>query len=431
MKRLIYLIVFSIVLTLWISNAKSNNRREIAPYCDWAGCRYPDFSLWWVKLSTANQIETYREKSDSTIDSLLFKDPRYVKAELDFKKDSDHNKRDKIYNTILSEFTIDIIAKKLWITNKETTNHLKNITLIDWYYNKINERDYKFASNTTTWSIKKPERYSKTYSWYSLNISSCKFRKEKYLYIYKWNNTYYFPVNVCILKLTNEDTYEGYYSCEVYWVTKQVVSWKLKSIGSKLLWKYKEEYAEWRWDKPIIYFYPEEDTEVNVHLDLKWEFSTTYPQIDNNNNRSIKAKPDWTIINKSDNKEYSYLFREAKKMNPRKIDEWFVVEKENYINFLQEKLKYLWLTPKEYNEFIVYRIPLMNKYPFVSIKFVWEEYTSQAKLTIIPNPDSIQRVFMIFKWLDTPIKIKPQKLKSFVRSGFSIIERWGSEIFSK
>jgi hypothetical protein len=57
-----------------------------------------------------------------------------------------------------------------------------------------------------------------------------------------------------------------------------------------------------------------------------------------------------------------------------------------------------------------------------------EEYTSQAPLTITPTPDSMQRVFMVFQWLDQPIVVKEQILKPFERSGFSVIEWGGSEL---
>ncbi|MBU3143847.1 hypothetical protein [Clostridium sp. CF012] len=42
----------------------------------------------------------------------------------------------------------------------------------------------------------------------------------------------------------------------------------------------------------------------------------------------------------------------------------FVVKGSETEKFLQEKLEYLGLTPKEYNEFIVYWLPVMkeNKY---------------------------------------------------------------------
>jgi hypothetical protein len=81
----------------------------------------------------------------------------------------------------------------------------------------------------------------------------------------------------------------------------------------------------------------------------------------------------------------------------REIKEGFVVKNEDTVHFLQEKLAYLGLTPKEYNEFIVYRRPLMKQNKRNLISFLDEEYTSQAPLTITPTPDSMQRVFMVFQ----------------------------------
>lgn len=64
----------------------------------------------------------------------------------------------------------------------------------------------------------------------------------------------------------------------------------------------------------------------------------------------------------------------------------------------------------------------MNKYPYVQIRFVEQDYTDQAKLTITPKPDSMQRVFMIFKGIYSPTYLPQQKLTPFERSGFSVIE---------
>jgi len=54
--------------------------------------------------------------------------------------------------------------------------------------------------------------------------------------------------------------------------------------------------------------------------------------------------------------------------------------------FLQEKLNYLGLTPKEYNEFIVYWLPQMKDIPYNLITFQSAAYTDNAVLTITPEP---------------------------------------------
>ena len=58
------------------------------------------------------------------------------------------------------------------------------------------------------------------------------------------------------------------------------------------------------------------------------------------------------------------------------------------------------------------------------IHFADKQYTDDAPLTINPKPDSVLRVFMVYKPLDEKIKIEEQEIKPFERSGFTVIE-WG------
>ena len=98
-------------------------------------------------------------------------------------------------------------------------------------------------------------------------------------------------------------------------------------------------------------------------------------------------------------------------------------------DFLQEKLDYMGLTPKEYNEFIVYWLPILQQNEYNLISFAGEEYSNYAKLEITPKPDSILRVMMIYKALDKPLEIKEQQLKQFERTGFSVIEWGGRQVY--
>ncbi|MCK5412768.1 MAG: hypothetical protein KAI57_00140 [Candidatus Pacebacteria bacterium] len=185
------------------------------------------------------------------------------------------------------------------------------------------------------------------------------------------------------------------------------------------------------WGKPVIYLYPQEKREIYVKLDFNGEFIATYPDYDYIiNGWEVTAYPDGKIINHADNKEYSYLFWEGKNYNKMDYDfsKGFVIEGKNTVEFLQEKLEKLGLTPKEYNEFIVYWYPKMkdNKYNYVY--FAGREYADTAVLNINPEPDSILRVFMVFKSLEEKIKVEPQELKSFERKGFAVVEWGGTEI---
>lgn len=178
--------------------------------------------------------------------------------------------------------------------------------------------------------------------------------------------------------------------------------------------------------KPVIYLYPKSEQTVSVKLDYKGKLTCTYPNY--NDGWKVVAHPDGTLINISDNKEYSYLYWEGVSNHKWDMSKGFVVKGSDTQNFLQEKLQYLGLTPKEYNEFIVYWLPIMQNNKYNLITFAGEEYNNLAQLKITPKPDSILRVMMIFKPLDKSVQIEEQKLTPFERKGFAVVEWGGTEI---
>ncbi len=176
--------------------------------------------------------------------------------------------------------------------------------------------------------------------------------------------------------------------------------------------------------KPVIYLYPESTQDVNVKLKYNGNLIATYPTYPNQG-WNVKAFPNGKLLNYSDNKEYSYLFWEGENYwEFSDFKEGFVVSGADTATFLQTKLAKLGLTPKEYNEFIVYWLPLMQNNKYNLIHFAQEEYTDNAILDINPRPDSVLRVFMVYKELEEPITIKPQSFKDFHRKGFTVVE-WG------
>ena len=58
--------------------------------------------------------------------------------------------------------------------------------------------------------------------------------------------------------------------------------------------------------KPVIYLYPTKEEFIDVNLEYKGDITVTYPEY--KNGWKVKAKPDGTLTNLEDNKEYSYLF---------------------------------------------------------------------------------------------------------------------------
>lgn len=176
--------------------------------------------------------------------------------------------------------------------------------------------------------------------------------------------------------------------------------------------------------KPVIYLYPQKETDVNVEVSFDGEFTFTYPEY--NNGWAVTAKPDGTLI--SGTTEYPYLFWEGKVMNySSKFDEGFLVSKKETVSFLEEKLELLGLNEKERADFITYWAPQLIKNDFNIIKFDAEEYASKVSLNIDPQPDSIIRVFMLYRAANGNESIKEQVLNRVERKGFVAVE-WGGAI---
>ena len=86
--------------------------------------------------------------------------------------------------------------------------------------------------------------------------------------------------------------------------------------------------------KPVIYLYPQQKQDISVKLSYQGELTVTYPKY--NNGWDVTAYPDGKIINKKDNKEYSYLFWEGEGNRNYDLSKGFVVEGGKTSEFLQE-----------------------------------------------------------------------------------------------
>lgn len=179
--------------------------------------------------------------------------------------------------------------------------------------------------------------------------------------------------------------------------------------------------------KPVIYLYPEVTTEVSVTLDVDGTLLSTWPAYENG--WTVTAQPDGTLTD-ADGNEYSYLFWDAQSDVEWDFSTGFCVAGEDTGEFLRETLSHMGLTPKEYNEFIVYWLPLMEENPYNLISFQGEIYEESAKLTITPEPDSLLRVFMAWKSVDEPVEIAAQIVEPFEREGFSVVEWGGCQVES-
>ena len=192
------------------------------------------------------------------------------------------------------------------------------------------------------------------------------------------------------------------------------------------MWPAIKSSINMQWDKPIIYLYPEEDSNISIKVDHPEKFNVTYPKYKDGWN--VLAKTDGTLIDKNGRKYYSLYWEGNMSSNDMKSD-GFIVKGKDVSEFLEDKLTILGLNYKEREEFIIYWLPQLenNKYNYIRFKTM-DEINDNMKLIIDPKPDTLIRVMMEFKSLDKNINIKPQSLKKVSRSGYTVVEWGGTKI---
>ena len=197
------------------------------------------------------------------------------------------------------------------------------------------------------------------------------------------------------------------------------------TIACGLLSGCREEQDEQLDAKPVIYLYPETVMEVTVRLDYDGQLTCTYPAY--GNGWTVTARPDGTLTDEH-GQTYNYLYWEGVSDAEYDFSQGFCIPGGETAAFLENTLAQLGLTRQESNEFIVYWLPRMEQNPYNLIAFQSDAYTDHARLTVTPEPDSLLRVFMAWKPLESPVEIPAQDLPAFSRDGFAVVEWGGAEV---
>lgn len=190
------------------------------------------------------------------------------------------------------------------------------------------------------------------------------------------------------------------------------------------------EASDWQPDpgvayKPVIYLYPEVETEVSVKLDYNGNLVCTYPAY--KDGWTVTAAPDGTLTD-ANGQTYNYLYWEGESYAQYDLSKGFCVKGEDTAAFLEGALEQLGLTRREANEFIVYWLPLMEQNLYNIISFQTDIYTDNAKLMVDPAPDTLIRVFMAWQSADEYVELEKQDLTAPDRTGFTVVEWGGTEI---
>jgi len=178
--------------------------------------------------------------------------------------------------------------------------------------------------------------------------------------------------------------------------------------------------------KPVIYLYPEKDTQVSVKVGADITKSEPLYQ----NGWTALASPSGKLI--VNGKSYDSLFWEGlgNGIYPN-IDQGFIVKKEDLKSTLEDHLSQLGLNLKESADFMDFWWPKMPQTPYTRLTWFGTKQMNQlAPLSVSPKPDTTIRIFLDFEGLNNPIDIQPQKLSSIPRKGFTLIE-WGGLLKGK
>ena len=190
------------------------------------------------------------------------------------------------------------------------------------------------------------------------------------------------------------------------------------------------EPSDWEPDpgvdyKPVIYLYPEEETEISVKLSLDGRLTCTYPAY--GSGWTVIASPDGTLTD-AKGQNYNYLYWEGETYARWDISSGFCIKGEDTADFLEDALDKLGLTRREANEFIVYWLPLMEQNPYNIISFQTDVYTEAARLEVYPTSETLIRVFMAWQKTDSFVELPEQELSAPERTGFTVVEWGGTKI---
>ncbi|MBR4830668.1 MAG: hypothetical protein IKZ96_02760 [Bacilli bacterium] len=191
----------------------------------------------------------------------------------------------------------------------------------------------------------------------------------------------------------------------------------------KAAWSYNTEPVEF---KPVIYIYPEEETNITITIPNSDKLLVSYPKyIDG---WDVKAYPDGTLIDNKTGRELYSLYYESNYDIKPDMNVGFVVKGEDTIPFLEEKLNIIGLNDKETEEFIIYWLPILqnNKYNYIYFAST-EELNKTMPIEFSKEPDTLIRTLMMYKPLDKEITVKEQELTKVTRSGYTVVE-WGGSL---
>ena len=126
------------------------------------------------------------------------------------------------------------------------------------------------------------------------------------------------------------------------------------------------------------------------------------------------------------------MFYECKLPNRFQTNKGWLVTRNDLKLFFNENMKKFGFNDVEIKDFIEYWIPVLTEYPYYLIYPQKTDAISPlVELQISKEPDSIQRLYYLFKGVNTGeiANLQEPQISEFTRKGFAVFE-WGG-IFSE
>lgn len=198
-----------------------------------------------------------------------------------------------------------------------------------------------------------------------------------------------------------------------------LVLWQ-DAYGSNIVYMNSEYTPQAECGKPVIYLYPEKETQVSVKVGAQITKSEPIYQ----GSWKATAYPSGKLL--VEGKTYPYLFWEGLGYGTYpEVKTGTVVEREDIQSTISSQLSYIGLNSQEISDFLEFWMPKMPQNPYVRLTWLQNSQMDQlAPLSVVPAPQSTIRVFLEFAGLNEKANIKSQELTKMDRSGYTLVE-WG------
>ena len=179
--------------------------------------------------------------------------------------------------------------------------------------------------------------------------------------------------------------------------------------------------------KPVVYFWPTQATELEVEIRAPGPFVSQYPKQNAGEGRwRLLADPDGMLRTNEGGRSYAYLFWEALGWDfSIDLGQAYCVRADEAADFLERVAAAHAFEVRERTDFVSYWLPALERNAYSLVQLLEpEDYARLVPMRVEPQPDTLIRLMMIFRSVQTSIEVGAPELPRHRRAGFCVVE-WG------